>query len=292
MRITSTIVVVYCSCMPPASDPALTGTRRTKTLLLTVLGEAVLPQSSFVWQEVLVESLVALGSSVSAARQAVARGVGDGWLISERVGRRSRLEVSDSTAVGLRAGRERTMKFGRPQEWDGQWLFVALTVPEESRALRHHFRTELAWLGFGSLGNGLWISPHTENEEAALKLLTSVEGPKGAFVFTDARPVAHSPREVAAAAWDLDKLRARYDSFCERFESRSPVTPATTFDAWIELYTSWRHFPLFDPELPDNLLPRDWPRHRAYRLFHERIDEWSPVALEYFLSLEETIFAA
>jgi phenylacetic acid degradation operon negative regulatory protein len=283
---------VYCSCMASPSDPSLTATRRTKTLLLTVLGEAVLPQGSFVWQEVLVESLVALGSSVSAARQAVARATGDGWLTSERVGRRSRLEVSESTAAGLRAGRERTMTFGRPQEWDGQWLFVALTVPEDSRALRHHFRTELAWLGFGSLGNGLWISPHTENEEAALKLLTSVEGPKGAYVFTGARPVTHSPREVASEAWDLDNLRARYDTFCERFESRAPLTPAQTFDAWIELYTSWRHFPLFDPELPDNLLPRDWPRHRAYQLFHERTDEWSPVALEYFAGLEHSIFAA
>jgi phenylacetic acid degradation operon negative regulatory protein len=275
--------------MASPSDPALTGTRRTKTLLLTVLGEAVLPQSSFVWQEVLVESLVTLGSSVSAARQAVARATGDGWLSSERVGRRSRLEVSEPTVSGLRAGRERTMAFGRPQEWDGQWLFVALTVPEDSRALRHHFRTELAWLGFGSLGNGLWISPHTENEEAALKLLTSVEGPKGAYVFTAARPVTHSPREVASAAWDLDNLRARYDTFCDRFESRAPLTPAQTFDSWIELYTSWRHFPLFDPELPDNLLPRDWPRHRAYQLFHERIGEWSPAALEYFAGLEHTV---
>ncbi len=278
--------------MATSSEQPLASTRRTKTLLLTVLGEAVLPLGSVVWQEVLVESLVTLGTSVSAARQAVARALGDGWLTSERMGRRSRLEVSESTAAGLRLGRERTMTFGRARQWDGEWLFVALTVPEDSRALRHHFRTELAWLGFGSLGNGLWVSPHTENEEAAMKLLTSVEGPKGAYVFTAAKPVTHSPREMASAAWDLDDLRARYDSFCERFESRAPLSPAQTFDAWIDLYTSWRHFPLFDPELPDNLLPRDWPRHRAYQLFHERTDEWSPRALEYFASLEHTISAA
>jgi phenylacetic acid degradation operon negative regulatory protein len=180
----------------------------------------------------------------------------------------------------------RTTAFGRSREWDGQWLLVALTVPEESRALRHHFRTELAWLGFGSLGNGLWISPHTENEQATIKLLHSVDGPKGAYVFTSSKPAIHTPRDIAATAWDLGSLRERYDAFCSKYENEEPQEPKEYFRAWIDMETSWRHFPLFDPELPDSLLPRDWPRHRAVTLFHERRAEWTDPALSYFRSLD------
>jgi len=278
--------------MSAVTESPQTTTRRTKALLLTLLGEAVLPQGSSVWQETLVQSLVTLGTSVPAARQTLARAVGDGRLSSERIGRRSRLRITDTAVAQLRAGRERTMTFGRPREWDGQWLLVALTVPEDRRALRHHFRTELAWLGFGSLGNGLWLSPHTENEGAALTLLQSIEGPKGAYVFTSARPAAHTPREIASSAWDLDSLRSRYDAFCAEFENREPRDPALVFTAWIDIYTQWRHFPLSDPELPDSLLPRDWPRHRAHQLFHERIEEWSATAQEYFATLEEHVTSA
>ncbi|MEF2978557.1 PaaX family transcriptional regulator [Subtercola sp. YIM 133946] len=260
--------------------------RRTKTLLLTIIGEIMVPVKHSVWQEVLVECLGTLDVTVAAARQAVARAVGDTWLTSERIGRRSLLTLTEETAAGLAEGRERTWNFGKPREWDGQWLFVALTVPEESRALRHHFRTELAWLGFGSLGNGLWISPHTENEKATLKLLGSSDGPSDAFVFSSAQAASHTPRELASAAWDLAGLRQRFDTFCERFENERPQTPGQYFSAWIDMHTSWRHFPLFDPELPDRLLPRDWPRHRAVQLFHERNAEWTPPAMAFFDGLE------
>lgn len=277
---------VYSSFMPTTTAATQTTTRRTKTLLLTIIGEIMTPLLPSLWQETVIEALTTLGASTAAARQAIARAVGDGWLTSERVGRRSLLTVSAETAAGLQAGRERTMAFGRPREWDGQWLLVALTVPEESRALRHHFRTELAWLGFGSLGNGLWISPHTENEEATIKLLQSVDGPKGAYIFQSSKPALHTPRDIAASAWDIDGLRERYDAFCERFENVVPATPQEYFSAWIDMHTSWRHFPLFDPELPDNLLPRDWPRHRAVQLFNECRLEWTEPAIGYFRSLD------
>ena len=37
-------------------------------------------------------------------------------------------------------------------------------MPEQRREVRHQLRTQLAWAGFGSLGGGLWISPHVERE--------------------------------------------------------------------------------------------------------------------------------
>ena len=260
--------------------------RSARTFLLTILGDAVMPASTQVFQESLVSALGTLGISVPAARQVTARATRDGWLTSERVGRRSLMKLSTTAASMLVEGRSRTMAFGETREWDERWLLVTLTVQEERREVRHHFRTELGWLGFGSLGNGVWISPHASNQEAALTLFQGKEGLKEAYVFVTETPVTHTPRDIAVTAWDLDKLLTRYVDFDERFTRLAPVEPQAVFAAWIELITSWRHFPLVDPELPDSLLPAKWPRQHSFELFHSRHDEWASVAREYFNSLD------
>jgi phenylacetic acid degradation operon negative regulatory protein len=259
--------------------------RTARAILLTVLGEAVAPYGDTVWQESLVAALTTLDISSPAARQVVARAIREGWLTSERVGRRSLLTISESSRKMLEEGRARALAFGAPTEWDGSWLLAALTVPEEQRDLRYQMRTQLGWLGFGSLGNGLWISPHVEHQRATVELLRGGDEPVNAFVFvTDTSPT-HSPAEIARTAWDLDALHERYATFLSAYGKRRPTAPATVFTAWIDMFTSWRHFPLVDPELPDSLLPARWPRSRARALFQSRNEEWSGVALEHFRSL-------
>ena len=49
------------------------GAPAARSLLLTILGEYVLPRDEAVWQETLVRALVSVGYSSDAARQAVAR---------------------------------------------------------------------------------------------------------------------------------------------------------------------------------------------------------------------------
>lgn len=259
--------------------------RGAKTYLLTVLGELVAPDGREVWQENLVGALTSLDFSPAAARQVIARASQDGWLTSKRVGRRSLMTITDSAWGMLHDGRERTLSFGVPQQWDERWLVVALTVPETQRQIRYHLRTELAWLGYGSLGNGVWISPHTRYEAETMHLLSSNEGLADAYVFVSETPLRHTPRSIAREAWDLDALLARYTSFLERFEDARPKEPQQVFTSWIELFTSWRHFPLFDPELPDSLLPTSWPRSQSRALFVELESQWSEPAHAYFRGL-------
>ena len=45
---------------------------------------------------------------------------------------------------------------------------------------------------------------------------------------------------------------------------------------------AWRRFPFIDPDLPDDLLPPDWPRRRAYELFRDRHEAWAPAAQAHF----------
>jgi phenylacetic acid degradation operon negative regulatory protein len=268
-----------------APSSSRTSSRTARASLLTVLGEAVAPYGDTVWQESLVAALTALGTSSQAARQVVARAIRDGWLISERVGRRSRLTISESSRRMLAEGRARALAFGRAAEWDGRWLLAAITVPEEQRELRYQVRTQLGWLGFGSLGNGLWISPHVDQQDATMDLLRDGDESVSAVVFVTTMSPTHTPAEIARTAWDLDALRERYSTFLTVHGKPRPAAPEAVFAAWIKMFTAWRHFPLVDPELPDSLLPPRWPRARARALFTRRNEEWSDVALEHFRSL-------
>src|SRR2546430_9242899 len=103
------------------------GAPAARSLLLTVLGEYVLPRPNGVWQETLVAALSSLGYTEEAASQALSRSTRDGWVETRRHGRRTRMTLPPPTAELLRSGAERLHSFGDPWEWDRRWLLVALT---------------------------------------------------------------------------------------------------------------------------------------------------------------------
>jgi phenylacetic acid degradation operon negative regulatory protein len=262
------------------------GAPAARSALLTMLGEYVLPAAGGAWQESLIAALGTLGYKTHAARQALARSVSAGWLATERHGRRSRVHLTPETAEMLRSGAARIYSFGEPWEWDGRWLLVVLRVPEERREVRHRMRTRLAWAGFGSLGGGLWISPHVERERELAGVggdgsgaeLVSFHGELGAL---------GEPARVVAAAWDLDAVAEAYRAFAARFGRMRPSGAEAVFRAQTQLVHEWRKFPFLDPDLPDDLLPARWPRRRAHDLFHERHGAWAAEARGWFAALED-----
>jgi phenylacetic acid degradation operon negative regulatory protein len=182
----------------------------------------------------------------------------------------------------LDSGARRIYSFGEPWEWDGRWLLVVLRVPEERREIRHQVRTRLAWNGFGSLGGGLWMTPHVERERE----LVDVGAPAELLSFSASIGSLGDPSRVLAEAWDLDGVSQAYRGFIERFRRLRPTTPAAVFRAQTQLVHEWRKFPFLDPDLPERMLPARWPRAVAHDVFHERRDAWSATAQEYFASLD------
>jgi phenylacetic acid degradation operon negative regulatory protein len=267
------------------------GAPAARSLLLTVLGEYVLPRSGSVWQETLVEALETLGYSEQAARQALSRSTRDRWLAAERRGRRARMSLTGATAELLRTGAERIYSFGEPWQWDGRWLVVVLRVPEERRAVRHQLRTRLAWTGLGSLGGGVWLTPHVEREREVAAAL-SAEPAAEATSFVAQFGSIGEPRQVAAAAWDLEAVRAHYAAFIEDFSRVRPSTPQACFRLQTLLVHAWRRFPFLDPALPAELLPARWPRARSHDLFASRHERWRPAARAYFEELEAELAEA
>ena len=256
------------------------GAPAARSTLLTVLGEYLLPRPDGVWQEALIGSLQLLGFTPSAARQAVVRSTREGWLKGERIGRRSRMRLTGSSTELLADGARRIYEFGRPVEWDGRWTLIVLRVPEQRRELRHRLTTQLAWAGFGSLGGGLWITPHTGREDQI-----QAEEPAQLLSFKAELGALGDTAKVIQEAWDLPALRRHYEEFLADFESEPDSDDGVIFAAQTALVHAWRRFPFIDPDLPGDLLPPDWPRPRAFELFHARHERWAPAAQAHFDAL-------
>lgn len=245
-----------------------------RSLLVTVLGEVVLPAGEPVWTQTVVDVLGLVGVEEKSARQALARTAADGMLVSERVGRRVRWDLTPWGRGLLTEGAARIYAHGRARTaWDGRWLVVVASVPEQQRARRHRLRTRLAWAGLGSPAAGMWVSPDTGRLDEVREVLAE-NGPTDAHVVTGEYHGGLTSGELAARAWDLGDLEARYEDFVARFADLEPADDAAVLAAQVRLVDAWRRFPFLDPGLPDALLPSPWVGHRAAEVFHGRHTAW------------------
>ncbi len=152
---------------------------------------------------------------------------------------------------------------------------MSARIPESDRRARHVVRTRLSWAGFGSLGAGLWISPHPDREAEAVEVLREAGVAADAHVFVASRSGLGDVRTMVATAWDLAAIEEQYEQFIEEF--RDPA-PGDVLARQVELVHAWRRFPAVDPALPRELLPARWSGLTAARLFADRHQRWSGAA--------------
>lgn len=252
------------------------GETSARSLLLTILGEFVLPADEPVWTSTIVEALDSLDVEEKSARQALARTAADEWLASERVGRSVRWSLTASGRRLLTEGAERIYAFGTPApSWDGRWLLLYVSVPESKRRLRHKLRTRLTWAGFGSPGPGMWISPRPDREEEVRAVVGGLGLDDGAMSFTARFAAIGSQTEMVRRSWDLDAVAERYAGFVDVFGDLDPAGDDAAMLAQTRLVHEWRRFPFLDPRLPAELLPEDWIGDRARELFTVRHAAWA-----------------
>jgi phenylacetic acid degradation operon negative regulatory protein len=263
---------------PETVAPALSrrhaaGAPSARGLLFTLLGEFVLTTDGTAWTSAVLAAFRRLGIEEKATRQALMRTAAAGWLEPEKLGRRTRWRLTASAWRMLSDGAERIYSFTGPAEhWDGRWLLVYARVPESDRRARHVVRSRLSWAGFGSLGAGLWISPHPDRGTEAVEVLRAAGLEGDAHVFEATRSGLGDVRVMVAAAWDLAAVEDQYEQFIEEF--RDPA-PGDVLARQVELVHAWRRFPSVDPALPRELLPARWSGLEAARLFADRHQRWS-----------------
>jgi phenylacetic acid degradation operon negative regulatory protein len=261
------------------------GTESSRGLLFTVLGEFVLPHGGVAWTSAFINVLGRLGVEEKATRQALMRTASDGWLSSERIGRRTRWRLTENAERLLTEGTERIYGFtGSAPEWDGRWLLVMARVPETDRPSRHLLRTRLSWAGFGTPSAGVWISTHTERITEVERVLDD------AGVFDEARifVAEHAGGDMdtmVRQAWDLDAIEQNYQEFLADFAT---ANPSDTLVRLVDLVHAWRRFPWIDPALPRELLPTHWSGTKAVKLFQRRHARWAADAMAEWVQLNNS----
>jgi len=259
-----------------SADEAQEGVHKSaRSLLFTVLGELVYPEGEPVWTASLLYVLEQAGYSQATARQAIARGVTAGWMVGERVGRTTRFELTPGLIARFDEGMRRVFAFNLQTEpWDGRWLVLIISIPNEQRLVRKRLYTSLHWAGLGNPTPGVWLTPHSDRagevervvDELGLRESTvSVIGAPGTIGLSDA--------EIVRRSWDLETVAATYEDLQARFRDLDPAPGDPILLAHLELTGGQRHFPFFDPQLPEALLPQ-WIGREVTKWSHELRAKW------------------
>lgn len=260
---------------------------RTQDLVFTLFGDYFLHREGPVWVGTLIDLLERLGQNEGSTRTTLSRMVGRGWLESDRAGRYSFYELSQKARRLLERGESRIYHPEWDIPWDGRWFLVAYSIPEDRRRLRGRLRDRLGWLGFGSLRNGLWISPHDVEDEFA-ELADELHLDDEVVAFRAETAERTESAELVATCWDLPALNREYEAFIERWVpelrrcgpvlGQGKVEPEEAFILRFRLIHEYRDFPLRDPYLPRALLPSDWGGECAAYLFRHLHETLSPAA--------------
>lgn len=258
----------------PAARPAVT-TGSARSILITVLGELVHPNDQPVWTSSLLYMLVGMGIEQRTARQAISRASAAGWITGQRQGREVRWELTEYGQQLMDDGAKRVFSLHADAEpWDGNWLILLVTIPEAQRSVRKMLYTALDWEGFGNPTPGVWVSPHTNREAQARKVIDELELKSSTLSFIGkASEIGQAEQDLVDLAWDLDEVTEKYEELLIRYSGLEPAQGDPLLFTHVKLLNEWQRFPFMDPQLPAELLP-NWIGRRAAVLFHQLREAW------------------
>ncbi|WP_145648898.1 phenylacetic acid degradation operon negative regulatory protein PaaX [Pseudoduganella lurida] len=262
---------------------------RSKSLVMTIFGDAIVPHGGLAWLGSLIELLAPFGVNDRLLRTSVFRLAQEGWLESQRDGRRSQYTVAAEAQPRL-ARAFRRIYTAPHAHWQGSWTFV-LGTDGMTTAERATLRKELLWEGYSVVAPG--IAGHPAADAEALDALLGRLALRGKVYVVQAaqlpgvqgKPLA----DLVAEGWDLRDIVAGYEHFIARFAPLrgllGQALPAEqAFIVRTLLIHEYRRVQLHDPQLPMELLPPSWPGAAAYELARE-------LYLATWAAAEEHIFA-
>lgn len=235
---------------------------------------------------VLVALLGDLGLSASAARTLLSRMHARGDVATRRSGRRVDYRLAGATAMAF----QRVLHADSPPPaWDGGFRGVLYTVPERKRWFRDALRRAAVQAGYGTLRPGLLISPYDRWDGIAA---TVEQRPPGALAYPVRLELgAADARAAAAEAWPLARLAEVYRDCTGRLEAaldrahEQPPATGATLRAYTELVLHTYQAIVWDPGLPEALLPDRWPFPEVLRGLQAVDARFQPAIEEYVRTL-------
>jgi phenylacetic acid degradation operon negative regulatory protein len=247
---------------------------RSKSLLMTIFGDAIVPHGGLAWLGSLIELLAPFGVNDRLLRTSVFRLAQEGWLASQRDGRRSHYTVAPQAQQRL-ARAFRRVYTAPHAHWHGSWTFV-LGTEGLTAADRASLRKELLWEGYSVVAPGIAGHPAADAEALdALLVRLALSGKVYVVQAAQLPGVQGKPlADLVAEGWDLRDIVAGYEHFIARFSALrgllgGDLSAEQAFIVRTLLIHEYRRVQLHDPQLPIELLPEPWPGAAAYDLARE-----------------------
>jgi phenylacetic acid degradation operon negative regulatory protein len=251
-------------------------------LLLGLLADYWFERQQHLPSAALVGLLGQFDITPPSARAAISRLARRKVLEVSKEGRRTFYSLTERAAHALEQSHRRIVEFGASERtWDGLWTTVIFSLPEAERDLRYVVRSRLRWLGYAPLYDGVWVSPAADQTQT-VELFEGVAVANVTILRSSV--IAAFNEGDPLSAWDLDAVKDSYERFISEFAPllrrvrKGQVGPADALLSRTRVKDFWRELVSVDPELPENLLPSEWPRHRAQRMFAEIYDSLGPLA--------------
>ncbi|WP_211439226.1 PaaX family transcriptional regulator [Corynebacterium glutamicum] len=259
----------------------------TQHLLVTMLGEFWRHTNLWLPARPIKHLLADLGVSQTAAATALSRLSARGVLEHSGGGRHSKYRFTPDARARLNVGFEQITHFGNPsRSWDRMWTAIAFTIPETSRDLREVFRSRLRWLGFAPLYGALWVCPH--DRMAEVETYCHGFGIEDYLIFRMSEDQRRG--RYPGEAWILDEAPERYLKFLETYQpaivqaEKNGITGKDAFKLRVQIMDTWRAFPWDDPDLPAEMLPKQWPLGPARETFVRLYTQLTPATHDYLIT--------
>ena len=256
-----------------------------RSVLVTVLGDSVLPVTKTLWLSSLFQLAEPFRFSERLVRTSMFRLVAEGWVSNERIGRRSRYSM---TLLAVRESEDADRRiYGRESgSWDGSWTFAVVDAPSIPASERDRIVRHLRWHGFVSLGRGLMASPSiaVSSLRELLRLVQPATAvPIGKLELDELDALVEEG--FFAEAFRTADTETAYGRFLSRYEpwSSHDIEAAAPLEAYAlrtMLVHELRRIRLRVPDIPTELLPPGWIGDRAYDLAADLYRRLSPSAAQ------------
>lgn len=169
--------------------------------------------------------------------------------------------------------------------WGGMWTLIYLEKNRDD-----DFPLLLKQHGFGSLEKSLWMSPY-DLKEQTIDLINKVSDKKNIYLFRSTL-VETKKEDLVNNTWDVKELNSRYKKYLADLNkaineydgnSNNQALPI------LHLYgMGFFHIIQDDPQLPLELLPKDWSGIEAAQRFLSIREKYLPGAKLYIDKVIET----
>jgi len=270
---------------------------RANSIIITVYGDSIEPHGGTVWLGSFIRLVESLGLNQRLVRTSVFRLAKEKWLVAEQIGRKSFYGL---TASGRRRFEHAYRRiYDEPAaRWEGGWQIALTTSAKLTAYQRDALRKDLLWEGFGVIAPG--VLAHPSDSSASLIDILEENEVNETVVVMQARALgaltSRPLQELVRDCWNLKAIAEDYLRFIKRFQpvvrafkAGDAVDPEQCFVVRTLLMHEFRRVLLRDPQLPQQLLPKDWPGETARRLCRELYSVTQCGAEQHLMGVLETV---